>query len=283
MIKSPLRYPGGKSRAIKHIATHLPKKFLEYREPLVGGASVFFYVKQTFPNIQYWINDLNEELYLFWKCTQANLQQLVEKIEYQRDICINGKALFTELTTKDINFENLSSVERAVRFFILNRITFSGTVESGGFSQEAFDKRFTYSSIERLASLDKLLQEVRITNYDYSVLLEEPGEDVFIFLDPPYLSATQSRLYGKRGNLHTSFDHRRFAQLLRECPHQWMITYDDSDEVIQNFKSFAYIYKWELQYGMNNYKQGKAAKGKEVIITNYEVNLNVEPQECNTT
>lgn len=276
MIRSPLRYPGGKSRAIEQIAKYLPKSFLEYREPLVGGGSVFFYIKQTFPNIQYWINDINEDLYFFWKVAQANLQQLVEEIEYQRDIYVDGKALFEELTSNDINFEDLASDERAIRFFILNRITFSGTVEAGGFSKEAFEKRFTYSSIERLADLKKVLPDVRITNFDYSILLEEPGQDVFIFLDPPYLGATQSRLYGKRGNLHTSFDHQRFAQLMRKCSHKWMITYDDSEAILQSFKDFAYIYKWELQYGMNNYKQGKAVKGKELIITNYEVNLDLE-------
>ncbi|MFM6152235.1 MAG: DNA adenine methylase, partial [Sphaerospermopsis kisseleviana] len=47
MIKSPLRYPGGKSRAIKQIAQHLPTQFTEFREPLVGGGSVFIYLKQT--------------------------------------------------------------------------------------------------------------------------------------------------------------------------------------------------------------------------------------------
>ncbi|MCA1991451.1 MAG: DNA adenine methylase [Coleofasciculus sp. S288] len=276
MIRSPLRYPGGKSRAIKQIAKYLPKSFLEYREPLVGGGSVFFHIKQTLPNIQYWINDLNEDLYCFWKVAQSNLQQLVEEIEYRRDTYVDGKALFEELTSNDINFEGLTSDERAVRFFILNRITFSGTVEAGGFSKEAFEKRFTYSSIERLADLKKVLPDVRITNFDYSVLLEEPGQDVFIFLDPPYLGATKSRLYGKRGNLHTSFDHQRFSKLMRKCSHKWMITYDDSEEIVQSFKDFAYIYKWELQYGMNNYKQDKAAKGKELIITNYEVNLDLD-------
>lgn len=276
MIKSPLRYPGGKSRAIKQIANYLPKSFLEYREPFVGGGSVFFYIKHTSPTIKYWVNDLNKDLYCFWKAVRLNLEQLVEKIEYYKDNYTNGKALFQELTNNQVNIENLTIDERAVRFFILNRITFSGTVESGGFSQEAFDKRFTDSSIERVANLKDTLQDVQITNFDYSVLLEAPGDEVFLFLDPPYLSATASRLYGKRGILHTSFDHQRFAKVLQKCSHKWMITYDDSEEIIQNFQDFAFIYKWELQYGMNNYKQDKAAKGKELIITNYEGNLGLD-------
>jgi DNA adenine methylase len=46
MIKSPLRYPGGKSKAIDQIAEYIPDSFSEYREPFVGGGSVFIYLKQ---------------------------------------------------------------------------------------------------------------------------------------------------------------------------------------------------------------------------------------------
>ncbi len=108
--------------------------------------------------------------------------------------------------------------------------------------------------------------------FDYSVLLQEPGEDVFIFLDPPYLSKTRSGLYGRKGDLHTCFDRQRFARLMTECNHQWLITYDYCEEVRQNF-AFAHIYEWELQYGMNNYMQGKADKGRELFISNYPVEL----------
>lgn len=100
---------------------------------------------------------------------------------------------------------------------------------------------------------------------DYSEVVN-PGEDqVFIFLDPPYLTATQSKLYGKDGNLHTSFDHQRFAQSLVSCQHKWLITYDNSEEIKNNFKDFN-IVDWEFQYGMNNYKQGKAKKGKKFSL-----------------
>ena len=57
MIKSPLRYSGGKSRVVKIIAPLIPE-FDEYREPFVGGGSVFVYLKQKYPNKKYWINDL---------------------------------------------------------------------------------------------------------------------------------------------------------------------------------------------------------------------------------
>ena len=112
------------------------------------------------------------------------------------------------------------------------------------------------------------LAGVKITNLDYEALLQSPGEEVFIFLDPPYLSATRSKLYGKKGDLHTAFNHQRFAENMQKCPHRWLITYDDSPEIRDLFQ-FAQIMEWDLQYGMNNYKQGTAAKGKELMIKNY--------------
>jgi DNA adenine methylase len=55
-----------------------------------------------------------------------------------------------------------------------------------------------------------------------------------------------------------------------KTPHKWLITYDDAGKIRENFE-FADIYEWQLQYGMNNYKQDKAAKGKELFILNYPV------------
>jgi DNA adenine methylase len=161
-----------------------------------------------------------------------------------------------------------SDFDRAVRFFIMNRITFSGVMDAGGYSQQAFETRFTRSSIERLLTAAPLLRDVEITCGDYEPWLTRAGDQVFLFLDPPYLSATDSKLYGERGILHTTFDHQRFADAMRRCPHRWLITYDDSPQVRKLF-GFAKIVEWELQYGMNNYKQGKAAKGKELFIKNY--------------
>ena len=266
MIKSPLRYPGGKQRAITQIANYLPQSFHEFREPFIGGGSVFLYICQTYPDIKYWINDLNEELYHFWLQSQHNLSALVEQVWQVKKSETCGRELFNQLAKADTT--KMTSLERATRFFVLNRISFSGTIESGGYSEASFLGRFTDSSIDRLAALDQSLVNTKITNLDYGQLLEEPGENVFIFLDPPYLANSQSRLYGKKGDLHTFFDHNRFAKLMQDCSHQWLITYDDCEQVRENF-DFAFIYEWELQYGMNNYKQKQAKKGNELFITNY--------------
>jgi DNA adenine methylase len=271
-LKSPLRYPGGKSRALPQIEQYLAIGFQAYREPFVGGGSVFIYLKQKQPDLPVWINDLNYDVYCFWQQAQLCLDQLVKVVRQFKVAPEQGRAVFQELTTVDL--QSLSAFERAVRFFVLNRITFSGTADCGGFSQKAFESRFTDSSIQRLLAIGPLLRDVQITNFDYSALLAQPGDDVFIFLDPPYLTATASKLYGKKGDLHSGFDHEKFAVTLQACQHQWLITYDDSAAIRSNF-GFAHLHPWQLQYGMNNYRQTSAAKGKELMITNYPVALDV--------
>ena len=264
--KSPLRYPGGKSRAVLQIKKLLPENFEEYREPFLGGGSFFVFLKQTDPHIKFWINDLNSELYYFWKHSQIDSEHLASEVLNIYRKTKNGRNLFNEMIS--VNPTKLNEFERAIRFFVLNRITFSGLVEAGGYSQQAFEGRFTASAIERVAALGKILKGVKITNLDYRQLLKTGNSEVFTFLDPPYFIATKSKLYGKNGVLHTEFNHDEFAHAMKACQHSWLITYDDSPRIRENLQ-FANIQEWELQYGMNNYLQGKAEKGKELFVYNY--------------
>jgi DNA adenine methylase len=266
MVKSPLRFPGGKSRALTQILPLVPE-FEEYREPMVGGGSVFLAVRQRFPDRRFWMNDINYELYCFWKVLQECADRLIAAVYRVHAETHDGRALFYRLLER---YGEGDEFERAVRFFILNRITFSGTVDSGGYSEQAFRGRFTISAIERLRQVAPLLQNVRITCGDYEPLLHAEGTGVFIFLDPPYYSATDSRLYGKRGELHLGFDHYRLARALSKTPHRWLLTYDDSPFIRELYRDYTQV-RWTLQYGMNNYKQPTARLGQELFIANYAI------------
>ena len=264
MIKSPLRYPGGKSRAVNLISSIIPD-FSEYREPFVGGGSLFVLLKQLYPNRKFWINDLYKYLYLFWKYAAQDTDKLTDKICEWKSNFSDGKELFGFLRE---NMNEFCDLEKAAAFFVYNRITFSGTSLSGGFSQTAFIGRFTDSSLMRLRSAAQILKEVKITNLDYEELIGAKGSDVFIFLDPPYFSAEKSALYGKNGNLHKGFDHGRFAQTMKSCKHKWLITYDDSS-YIKDLFSFANIIPWNTTYGMRNVSSKSVQKSGEVFISNY--------------
>jgi len=170
-------------------------------------------------------------------------------------------------------------LQRATRFFILNRISFSGLVESGGYSKQAFKKRFTESSIERISIASEILQDVKITNLDYWDVVKNRGKNTFIFLDPPYMSNKEAKLYGEKGVLHSNFKHDRFAKHIKKSNHKWLITYDDCSGVqkVYNFANSAElnIQGWKLQYGVNNgihnLQQKKARVGNELFIFNYMI------------
>lgn len=267
-VRSPLRYPGGKSKLLHKIIPNIYPSYGEFREPFVGGGSVFLAAMQRInSSALYIVNDLNYDVYCFWKELKENGPVLINKIQRIKNEYANGKELFQFLTSSE---KERTELERAERFFVLNRITFSGTTDSGGYSEQAFHKRFTNSSIQRLKLLPKLLEKVIIEHGDYEKLLFKPGKGVFIFLDPPYFSSTKSKLYGKNGDLHTTFDHERFANKMKKCQHKWLITYDDCKEV-RDFFSFQeeHFYEWKAQYGMTNVASEVAQKGNELMIANY--------------
>ena len=95
-------------------------------------------------------------------------------------------------------------------------------------------------------------------------------KSVFLFLDPPYFSASKSKLYGKKGILHTTFNHCELCEVLKSTKHKFLLTYDDSAFIRDLYKDFC-LKGWSLQYGMNNFKQTNAPKGKELLISNFDL------------
>lgn len=267
MIKSPLRYPGGKSLFLERICPLLGSDFAEYREPFAGGASVFFRMRQLFPDRRFWINDLFDDLYLFWRELRDDPESLARIVDVFRT-----KSLDLERTYRFIKERSgsLSEAERAALFFVMNRISFSGTSFSGGFSREAAESRFTESSIERLKEAAPLLCGVKLTRFDYEEVISAPSDGpVVIYADPPYLSAERSKLYGNDGDLHAGFDHERFASAMRRSGYRWVVSYDDCEEVRRLF-SFANVMGFEISYG-SRLSSGDGKVGRELLITNFEV------------
>jgi len=72
-LKTCLRYPGGKSRAVVKLAQYFPNLrdcYGEFREPFLGGGSVAIYITKMFPLLDIWVNDLYEPLVNFWQQLQ---------------------------------------------------------------------------------------------------------------------------------------------------------------------------------------------------------------------
>ena len=263
---TPLRYPGGKSRAIKFLSQHLPK-IESYREPFLGGGSMALYVTQTYPNTDVWVNDLYYPLYAFWVTLRDHGQQLCDDLrELKTEL---GESYDAHRMAFDDAKDKLNNdlYESGFNFYVANKCSFSGLTANSSFSKQASRANFTFRGIDKLPALSELIQGWRITNQSYEELLY--GRNAFVFLDPPY--AIKDNLYGNKGDMHKSFDHEWFAAQACASDNKCMITYNSELFIKDRFPDW-YQKDWDLTYTMRSsgtYTKDQK-KRKELLLLNYE-------------
>ena len=263
---TPLRYPGGKSRAIKFLSQHLPE-IESYREPFLGGGSMALYVTQTYPNTDVWVNDLYYPLYAFWMTLRDHGQQLCDDLrELKTEL---GESYDAHKMAFDDAKDKLNNdiYESGFNFYVANKCSFSGLTANSSFSKQASRANFTFRGIDKLPALSELIQGWRITNHSYEEMLY--GRNAFVFLDPPY--AIKDNLYGNKGDMHKSFDHEWFAAQACASDNKCMITYNSELFIKDRFPDW-YQKDWDLTYTMRSsgtYTKDQK-KRKELLLLNYE-------------
>jgi len=269
--KTPLRYPGGKSRACTKIGQFLPNMYTykEFREPFLGGGSVAIYLTKMYPSLSIWVNDLYEPLVNFWKEVQHSGEELyttLSDLKIKHPSPDSAKGLFLE-SKEIINSQDKSKLERAVAFYIVNKCSFSGLTESSSFSAQASDSNFSMRGIEKLTGYQEIIEDWKITNLSYEDLLTD-WKDTFIYLDPPY--DIKDNLYGKSGEMHKKFDHDKFAKDCDDHTADMMISYNSSQLIKNRFRNWNAV-EFDLTYTMRSvgeYMSNQQTR-KELLLLNY--------------
>ena len=178
-LKTPLRYPGGKSKAIKTLSQWYPKVITEYREPFIGGGSIAIDITKANPDIPVWINDLYVPLYNFWVQLRDRGEELSESVrnEKQKTLDAGGKERRTDRAKELFNkykeeIDTYDDFEKAVAFFIMNKCSFSGLTENSTFSKTASNSNFSLVGADKLAEFSKLIMNWKISNIDYSEVIK---------------------------------------------------------------------------------------------------------------
>ena len=271
-LKTPLRYPGGKSRATTKIGQFLPdlSKYEEYREPFLGGGSVAIYLTKMYPDLKIWVNDLYEPLFNFWKQLQENGSEIEDQlVKLKQGHGDPTKARYLFLQSKEYlaqNSRKCDDLQRAISFYIVNKCSFSGLTEASSFSPQASDNNFSLRGIEKLSGYQELIKDWKITNYSYEEMLG--GDNAFVYLDPPY--DIKDNLYGNKGSMHKGFDHDKFAT---DCDHSSLdalISYNSSQLVKDRFSKWTSV-EFEHTYTMRS--TGEYTKNqkdrRELLLLNY--------------
>lgn len=237
-IRSPLRYPGGKSRAVATIREHIPDHIEAICSPFFGGGSVE--LSCTADGIAVYGSDAFQPVVDFW---QEALRQPVLLSEQVRRYHPLTKAEFYSLQK---NYGKLKgALKRAAVFYVLNRSSFSGTTLSGGMSPE--HPRFTETAIERLRNFKT--ENLVMDCADYKTALDKHN-DKYLYLDPPY--ANGGKLYGNKGDMHKGFNHGELAEILHSRSN-WLLSYNNCEQVRDLYTGYEIVEpKWT--YGMNSDK-----------------------------
>ena len=247
MTKSLLRYPGGKTRAVKHILPYFPAETRLVLSPFLGGASVELALCDQ--GIKVYGYDAFQPLITFWSRLQIDAIALADEVAKFFPL---PKESFYDL---QVRHENTAEYLQSVLFYVLNSSSFDGTTLSGGCGNPR--ARFTESSIQRLRDWQPLPNFLPLHGNFATSLSAHP--EAFVFADPPYL--IKSQLYGDRGNLHRGFDHQHLFQMLRKRE-GWILCYNDCPEIREMYEGYDFVTP-EWSYGM-----GKQKQSRELLILN---------------
>ena len=245
--KSPLRYPGGKFRAVAAIKKHIPAGTDKLAAPFLGGGNVE--LSCAADGIKVFGADAFEPLVNFWQQAQDNPLLLAERVRGYHPLT---KVKFYNLQKGYAKLTD--ALDRAAVFYALNRSSFSGTTLSGGMSPG--HPRFNPAAIDRLRDFSAPNLSVRRADYKDTI---RQHADKLLYLDPPY--ANGERLYGARGDMHDGFNHEELAAELRERD-GWLLSYNDCRQVRDLYAGYRLLTPaWN--YGMSGDKQSK-----ELLIVN---------------
>lgn len=247
MTPSPLRYPGGKTRAIKILEPIVKQRFptqKTFLSPFLGGGS--FELHMMGLGYKLITNDLFKPLYIFWRMCKEQPVALQALIKTYMPMT---KEKFTAIRQNIVTDTEMLSI--AAKYFVINRSSFSGSTFCGGYSAESGEKRFTENSVRKIGALD--LSGLILENKDCLDFIRSylQTTDTILFLDPPYYISTY--IYGRDGDMHEGFNHIGLMELLKERT-DWILCYNDC-QAIRDLYKHCKIEKVSWAYGMNSTKE----------------------------
>ena len=249
-VKSPLRYPGGKSKAVKSILPYIPKGTRKLCSPFLGGASIELACASR--GIAVFGSDLFAPLIDFWTVLLENRSALASCIQKYYPL---SKHQFYQLQKTFPTLEN--QLSRAAAFYVLNRCSFSGATLSGGLSPS--HPRFTQRAIDKLKAFQ--VSHFQVAHLDYQEAITKHS-DTLLYLDPPYYNG--QALYGNRGDMHKHFKHEELQSMLLSRD-RWILSYNDCEKVRSLYRDFKSVHPtWK--YGMS-----KDKRSKEVLILSDDI------------
>jgi len=252
MTNPIIPWVGGKRRLAKHILPMFPEHRC-YVEPFSGGAALFFMKEPVRVEV---INDINGELVNLYRVVQNHLEEFIRQFKWS----LVSRQMYKWL--KLAHVETLTDIQRAARFFYLQKMAFGGKVSGQTFGTATTTApRLNFLRIEEELSAAHLrLSRVYIEHLAWDDCIRRYDRlHTLFYVDPPY--------WGTEGyGIDFEFDqYGRMAELAKSIKGGMIISVNDIPEMRQVFSGMV-MTSVDVKYTVGG-KQGKSAK--ELIIRNF--------------
>jgi len=213
-VIGPLAYVGGKRRLAPQIVALLPPH-TTYVEPFAGGAQVFFHKPPSRVEV---LNDLSDDVVNFLHICREHPRELVRVLRYM----IPSRVLFAQFAAQ--NPADLTDIQRAARFFYLQKNAFGGLVTHRTYHYSVTKPpNFNPARLPGvIAATATRLRHVQLEHSSYERVLERYDRETTLFyLDPPYVGL---RLYDVN---FTDDDFQQLADRLGRLRGRFLLSIND--------------------------------------------------------
>ncbi|HEY5804859.1 MAG TPA: DNA adenine methylase [Lysobacter sp.] len=226
MQKPIIPWPGGKRRLARHILPLLETPHRTYVEPFAGGAAILFLRTPAPVEV---INDTNGELVRLYRCVQHHLEELMRQFKW----ALVSREMFRWAQLQHV--DTLTDIQRAARFFYLQKLAFGGKVTGQTFGVAATcGPRINLLRLEEdLSQAHLRLSRVTIENLPWQTCIEryDRAETLF-FLAPPYW---QTAGYGGDFDL---VEHEQLAAAMAAMKGRAVLTINDHPDMRRIYGRF---------------------------------------------
>lgn len=253
MTKPIIPWIGGKRRLAKQLLPLFPEHTC-YAEPFAGGAALFFMKAPSDCEV---LNDVNGDLVNLYRVVQNHLEEFIRQFKWS----LVSRQMFD--WAKVSRPETLTDIQRAARFYYLQKLAFGGKVEGQTFGTTATTPpRLNLLRIEEdLSSAHLRLSRTQIEHLDWWRCIERydrPG--TLFYLDPPYWGTEG---YGVDFGLE---QYDRMVELARSIKGKMIVSVNDIPEMRRAFAGLA-IETVDITYTVGG--SGRSPQRQELIIRNY--------------
>ena len=245
---------GGKRRLAKRILPMFPHHVC-YVEPFAGGAALFF--MKTPSDVEV-INDINGELINLYRVVKYHLEEFVRQFKW----ALISRQIYGWL--KQTPDEPLTDIQKAVKFFYLQKMAFGGSVsnQTFGTATTAAPKLNLLRLEEDLSAAHLRLSRAFIEHLSWQDCFKRYDRPHTLFyLDPPYWGTAG---YGVDFGLD---QYSEMAGLAKSIKGKMIISVNDVPEMRDAFSGLA-MEVVSINYTVGGSKRSKPSR--ELIIRNFD-------------